>query len=142
MVRQSTRPKQNPKRRVCDPRISDEERHRLTAQVSYVGSPYHKRNPGDFGLDPPMCPRADKTECDSAGIFDKKIAESLLERGINTGLTSPYDSPGFPRHIWAVTDDETVLEARLDNEILGTYHGYPLSKDDPWSDYILGCQDE
>jgi len=41
-----------------------------------------------------------------------------------------------------VTDDDTVVEARLDNEISGTYHGYLLSKDDPWSQHILESRDD
>ena len=46
------RHKSNPKRRIresCNP----EELIRLAERVRYSGSPYHKRNPGDFGLTPP-----------------------------------------------------------------------------------------
>ncbi len=92
MVRQQNGPKRNPKRSLSDPPISEDERARLSSQVSYVGSPYHKRNPGDFGLNPPMSPRADKTECDSAGIVNKAEANDLLEQGIRSGLTSPFEA--------------------------------------------------
>lgn len=32
--------------------------------VRYSGNPEHKRNPGDYGLDPPSAPRPGKTLCD------------------------------------------------------------------------------
>lgn len=140
--KQIMRPKQNPKRKLSDLPISEDERTRLKTKVSYVGSPYHKRNPGDFGLKPPSAPRPDKTECDSAGITTKAAADALLEQGINAGLISPYEPPELPRYIWAVANDNTVVEARLDNETSGTYHGYPLSKDDPWSRHILETRND
>ena len=38
---------------------------------------------------------------------------------------------GWPRLVWAVKGD-TVLEVRLDNVELGSYHGYPLVPTDPF----------
>jgi len=58
----------NPKRRFAR-ELPDELGTRANA-VRYGGNPEHKRSPGNFGLIPPAAPRADKTLCDGAGIFD------------------------------------------------------------------------
>ena len=50
----------------------------LAKKIRYVGSPFHKRNPGDFGLVPPAQPRPDKTLCDGVQIFERQIAQNLL----------------------------------------------------------------
>jgi len=103
--------------------------------VKYVGSPLHKRNPGDFGLTPPASPRPSKSLCDDAGIFRRDEAQSLLEEGVCAGLVSQDADDDPPRHIWMV-HDEQVIEARCDNVEAGTYHGYPLENDDPMADLI------
>jgi hypothetical protein len=103
----------------------------------YEGSPYHKRNPGDFGLSPPSNPRPDATLCDDAQIFKKTEAQRLLEAGIERGLVS--DATGiddFPRHIWAV-HDAFVFEAKLGGSKSGCYHGYPVRRGDPLYDDVM-----
>ncbi len=106
--------------------------------VRYVGSPYHKRNPGDFGLDPPSLPRPDKTLCDPAGIFRKSAAQELLLAGVRRGLVSERFEDGFPQNVWAVTPQGIPLEAQLQNRLNGEYHGYPLPSSDPLSEAV--CQ--
>ncbi|HSQ08918.1 MAG TPA: hypothetical protein VLM84_14675, partial [Chromatiaceae bacterium] len=73
-------------------------------------------NPGDFGLTPPSCPRADKSLCDVARIFRRKDALVLLRAGIGRGQP---------------------VEAQLENQAQGTYHGYPMPESDPFRNVVL-----
>ena len=129
----------NPKRRLHEPRLSEEGREALRARASYTGNSAHKRNPGDFGLTPPSSPRPHKTLCDDAGIFEKAAAQDLLEAGIRRGLVSSrFGARGtFPQNIWAVSDQGVAFEAQLENPAQGTYHGYPLPDTDPLKEQVL-----
>lgn len=109
----------------------------LAARVSYGGSPEHKRNPGDFGLDPPSQPRQGKTLCDDAQIFRRSEAESLLREGIRRGLMSVQERNGWPQNIWVVAENGVPLEAMLENQQTGTYHGYPMLSEDPLREEVL-----
>lgn len=74
-----TRTRYNLKRRIH--RLDDPEaRSSLASVVQYGGNPEHKRNPGDFGLTPPACPRPDKTLCDTVEVFQRGDALGLLRR--------------------------------------------------------------
>ena len=84
----SNRNKFNPKRYLREPPVDEAERQVLIEKIEYTGSPYHKQNPGDFGLTPPAAPRADKTLCDGVEIFEQKLAQDLLEAGVSRGLIS------------------------------------------------------
>lgn len=126
----------NPKRRIqqeCDP----DEIERLAEAVSYGGNPEHKRNPGDFGLSPPAAPRPDKTLCDRVGVFEKREAEELLRQAIRKGLIAEQSRGGYPQNVWAVTQNGQPLEAQLENEAQGVYHGYPMPKTDPFQEQVL-----
>ena len=125
----------NPKRRFADaPRQADLER--LAGAVRYGGNPEHKRHPGNFGLTPPAAPRLDKTLCDEAGNFDPGLALELLRAGIRHGLVSRRGDE-YPQNIWAVSDEGVPLEAQLENRGNGTYHGYPMPKNDPFREIVL-----
>jgi hypothetical protein len=106
----------NAKRHICEPPPTPTELERLARQVGYAGNPEHKRNPGDFGLTPPSCPRADKSLCDVARIFRRKDALVLLRAGIGRGQP---------------------VEAQLENQAQGTYHGYPMPESDPFRNVVL-----
>lgn len=129
----------NPKRRLRGVPATPTEREALTAlakRARYVGSPLHKRNPGDFGLMPPAAPRPGKTLCD--GIVDRlQEAQHLLAEGIRRGLVSEQEHDGWPQNVWAVTDGGEALEAELDNREQGTYHGFPMGSADPLRDDVL-----
>lgn len=101
-----------------------------------MGNPLHKRNPGDFGLIPPACASARKNLCDDVGIFNRRIAQQLLEEGLRRGFLSVNMCEGWPCNIWAVSAGDIPLEARLD-QTSGTCHGFPLSKNDPLYKEIL-----
>lgn len=127
----------NRKRRIVSPRPAQDILNNLAGKVRYTGSPYHKRNPGDFGLTPPAQPRPDKTLCDEAGIFKVAEAQRMLKEGVRRGMISNISEDEFPKHIWAVTNEGMVLEANYNNEGPGNYHGYPLFDSDPFRISVL-----
>jgi hypothetical protein len=124
----------NPKRRLRPPPHSEEERlnlEALAAAASYGGNPEHKRNPGDFGLNPPAQPRQGKSLCDYAEVFTRAEALSLVKDGLRFGLVSIQMRNGWPQNVWAVAPNGVPVEAMLENPTTGTYHGYPMSPIDP-----------
>lgn len=113
----------------------------LAKAVRYGGNPHHKNNPGDFGLTPPRAPRLGKTLCDTASIFQHRDALSLLKQGLRLGLVDArWSGEGWPSHVWAVSDQGAVLEAKLDAE--GSYHGYPLAERDPLRESVTDAWTE
>lgn len=130
----------NPKRRVQSKPSTDrdlEHLRRLADAADYGGNPEHKRNPGDFGLDPPSSPRQGKSLCDGAGIFSRAEALGLLREGLRRGLVSVQERGGWPQNVWAVTKTGVALEAMLENPSKGVYHGYPMLDDDPLIEEIF-----
>lgn len=113
--------------------VCPEDLKRWSRKISYIGNAEHKRNPGDFGLSPPLGPRRGKTLCDAVKLFKKSEALKLLRKGVRRGLVSEQMRGDFPQNIWAVADDGTPLEAALDNQQTGSYHGYPMWRDDEFS---------
>ncbi len=109
----------------------------LLKKVRYGGNPEHKKQAGDFDLTPPAMARPDKTLCDGVGIFKKAVALRRLKEGIRDGLVSEQMRGGYPQNVWAVTRDGEVLEAQLENEEQGIYHGYPMSCEDPFKKVVL-----
>ena len=112
-------------------------RDKLIAEVRYGGNPEHKRNPRDFGLNPPSRPRPDKTLCEDVAVNTKAQALELLREGVKKGLVSRQMRGAYPQNIWSVTDEGEPLEAQLDNEEQGSYHGYPMPQSDPFRDQVL-----
>ncbi len=120
----------NPKRRLASPyTLTEPELARLTKTVRYTGNPEHKRSPGDFGLTPPAQPHRGKTLCDDVRIFTRANALRYLRLGLERGAVSEQSIDGWPKVIWAVTEDGTPLEAQRDGS--GSYHGYPMPPQDP-----------
>jgi hypothetical protein len=130
-----TRTRFNPKRRLANA-VDEADRDRWVAGLRYSGNPEHKRNPGDFGLTPPVSPRPDKSCCDDVGVFDTGAALSLLRAGVERDLISERRVNGWPQNIWSMTSDHIPLEAQLENATTGAYHGYPLPENDPFADRI------
>lgn len=116
--------------------IAQKEQWLAKSKVAkYRGNPLHKRSPADFGLVPPSAARLSKTLCDTVnyfrGIGAKKHAQKLLEDAFTKGLLSTQQRGGWPQNVWCVLPDEMVLEAMLDDQCRGIYHGYPLAQNDP-----------
>ena len=109
----------------------------MAEHVDYGGNPEHKKNPGDFGLNPPADPRPGKSLCDVAAIFTRDLALVLLRKGLSRGLVSDRFVDEWPKNIWSVTDTGILLEAQLENKMFGTYHGYPMPDSDPMAAEVL-----
>lgn len=109
----------------------------LASQAQYGGNPEHKMNPGDFKLTPPSSPRAGKSLCDSVKVFAKQEALALLRKGIRMGLVSDRVEGNWPKNVWSVMDDGTPLEAQIESSEQGSYHGYPMQKEDPFRDKVI-----
>lgn len=130
----------NPNRKMRPAPQSDSDRthlKNLAERAGYGGNPEHKRNPGDFDLSPPTSPKPDKSLCDTAGIFSRSEAVSLLREGIQKGLISVREKDGWPQNVWAVDKKGVPLEAQLENAGLGIYHGYPVPEADKFREMIL-----
>lgn len=125
----------NPKRRL-HPSPARQRLKEIASGVPYGGHPHHKRSPGDFGLTPPAAPRPNKSLCDGVSIFQRAEATRHLVEGIRRGTISPDADQGFPRHVWSLTEEGQVLEARCDDFEAGQYHGYPLEPSDPMADLV------
>ena len=97
----------------------------------------HKKNPSDFNLTPPSQPQPDKTLCDAVGIVSMREALRLLRKGVTKGLISVQTRGDFPQNIWTVTKDGHPLEAQLENQAQGTYHGYPIPSSDDFREQVL-----
>ena len=126
----------NPKRKLLTPAEAQAragELGKLAERTRYGGNPEHKKNPGDFGLEPPASPRQGKSLCDVAKLFKRDKAEELLQAGLRNGLVSDRMDGEWPKNVWSVTDDGIAMEAQLENPELGTYHGYPMPDTDPLS---------
>lgn len=133
------RNKFSPNRKVVETPPEPEELRLLADRIGYGGNPQHKRNPGDFGLDPPAQPRRGKTLCDEVSILKRADALALLKSGTLRGMLSAASGAGgaFPAMIWAVTESGLPMEAQLENPSAGTYHGYPMPEPDPFRLEIL-----
>lgn len=90
----------------------------------YVGSPEHKRHVTREWRSPQ--PRSDATPCP---ILDLKTISTWLELAFERGWVSSFEEDGFPRYAW-FRSDEQWFEARLTNQELGEYKGYPIGLDD------------
>jgi len=127
----------NTKRQLADLRHWPPLRlEQLGQRLNYGGNPEHKRNPGDFGLTPPSGARIGKMLCDEVGVFHRQEALELLRSGVTAGLVSERCVNGWPKNIWAVRDGR-VLEAQLEQPETGSYHGYPLQREDPFAELVL-----
>lgn len=135
----------NPKRRLAPPPGSKTEREQLETlakQAQYGGNPEHKRNPGDFGLEPPADPRRGKSLCDDVKIFTRAEARALLQEGLRRGMVSDRQNGGWPKNVWSMTLDGMPLESQLENPVLGTYHGYPMPESDPFAEEVRNAWKE
>lgn len=124
----------NPKRKI---RLYEGNKA-LSKVVMYGGNPEHKKNPKhNFDVDPKTYPRSAKSLCDEVEIFEKRKALKLLKEGARREMISEQERNGFPQNIWAVDENGKPLEAQLENQETGSYHGYPVPESDPFGELIL-----
>ncbi len=107
--------------------LAQNERRRVAAAASYVGSVEHKDTPSFAGV--PPRPRPDATLCDRALAKRCDEITHWLQIAIEKGaIGGPWEGE-FPRYAW-YKDGATVYEARLVNRMAGTYKGYGLLPDE------------
>ena len=131
----------NPKRKIRPAPLALADLARLidlAGQIKYGGNPEHKRNPGDFGLQPPSTPRLGKSLCDDVQVYSRAEALDLIKQGVRRGLVSEQYRDRWPQNIWSVASNGMPIEAMLENAVTGTYHGYPLIDGDPLAEAVLG----
>jgi hypothetical protein len=70
-------------------------------------------------------------------VFTRKEALALLRKGIKSGLVSDRFTGLWPKNVWSVMDDGIPLEAQLESSEQGSYHGYPMQKEDPFCEEVI-----
>jgi hypothetical protein len=116
--------RKRPMARKVTPRRDEVNLDRIAARVTYVGSPEHKDMPSFAGL---PHPRSDASICDRKLSGDLELVTGWLKRAIRRGAIGGMMEGDFPRFAWYKENDR-VYEARLVNQELGEYKGYPLNK--------------
>jgi hypothetical protein len=105
--------------------FTPEALEKLATSVKYIGSPEHKKAPSFAGR---FAPRADAEICNTSLHGKQDLIKNWLQEAIKAAHFSKIMENGFPRHIWAVIDNQHY-EARLTNQGNGSYKGYPISQD-------------
>jgi hypothetical protein len=108
----------------------------LAGRSTYVGSAEHKSYPS-FAGQPRL--RADASKCDPK-FTDAAEITALLRKAIIIGnVGAPWEGD-FPRYAWHIVDN-VVYEARLVNQVLGQYKGYPLDRSE-WPEGLNAAAEE
>ena len=103
----------------------------LGRRARYVGSPEHKTTPSFAGA---PRPRADASKCDPALSDRFRDIQRWLQTAFDLGVCGGRFEGDFPRYVWCKVGG-TVYEARLVNQVLGEYKGWPLQSHE-WPDGI------
>lgn len=98
-------------------------RQRLAARVRYSGNGAHKTYTSPNGEWTPSLRRG-KASCWKFDQNDWPRLVLLLRQAIVAGCVAEFKK-GFPFRVWAYING-TLHEARLHNEDMGEYHGFPL----------------
>ena len=115
----------NPKRRIAPADAIVPEVFDSLSSAGYVGSAHHKSKPADYGFNPPVNPRPDKSLCDDIRAIGKGEAVELFKAGIARGMVSAHQINGLPKYVWAVDYAGEAYEAVL-SKGTNDYHGYRL----------------
>jgi hypothetical protein len=95
----------------------------LAAQATYIPYAVHKIHhvPGTA-----PSRRSDATPCPIEVTLAE--AQTWLRDAITVGdVGGSWDGKPYPRYVWTRIE-ERVFEARLSNQELGQYHGYPIDR--------------
>ena len=93
-----------------------EQRVPAAETATYAGSPEHKLP--HARSDATLCPP--ELEGQQAQLTDS------LRRAILAGHVGGCVEGKFPRYVWLRNPDQ-CFEGRLSNQVLGQYHGYPIT---------------
>ena len=124
------------KRRVTPPGGVTSQTKSNLDKTRYVGSPHHKRRPGDYGFHPPVNPRPRKSLCDDMRTITLREACRLFRSGIQVGMVSSHLENGLPKYVWAVDHLGEAYEAKLGDDG-SVYHGYRIYRDQRMRRYII-----
>lgn len=75
--------------------------------------------------------------CDRVNILTRAEATRVLKKGIRKGLISVQERNGWPQNVWSVTNAGEPLEAELENQEIGRYHGFPMALNDPFREDVI-----
>src|SRR5580700_8619947 len=89
----------------------------------YTGSPEHKTAPSFAGM---LRPKATNSICPPSLSRQGAKLKEWLRDAIRRGWIGAPLLDGFPRHAW-YKDGDSWYEARLTNQSLGEYKGWPIS---------------
>lgn len=64
-------------------------------------------------------------------------AITLMFSGIDAGMFSQPDSASMPKYIWAVSEKGEVFESKTHPNTPWLYHGYPITTEENFRNYIL-----
>ena len=107
---------------------------RLGKSSLYDPSAYHKKNPELWGLPRVNPPRPYGTYCDILTCIRKygdaskeliNMINELMQETFTRGTFSSSIEKGWPTCLWAVTEDQEIVEAHRGTRGSGKYHGYP-----------------
>jgi hypothetical protein len=125
----------NPKRKLLPKgHYNSDEIEHFRSTLKYIGAPFHKKYPGNYGFTPPTAYRPAKSICDGKRSILKEEAVKLFLAGIDKELFGNPGPDGMPKYVWAIDDDGEVYEAKTDST---GYHGYRLEDEDDWRDVVL-----
>ena len=96
--------------------MTAEQRDTAAAEAAYAGSPEHKLPHA----------RSDATLCPPELEGQQPQLTVWLRRAILDGQVGGCVEGKFPRYVWCREGDQ-CFEGRLSNNVLGEYHGYPIS---------------
>jgi hypothetical protein len=104
-------------------------RRQFANLVRYRGNGAHKTYNSPSGEWVPSRRRG-KASCWRFDQADWPRLVILLQRAIVAGCVAEFKGE-FPSRVWAYING-TLHEARLHNELLGEYHGFPLEYEEQW----------
>lgn len=93
----------------------------VAALAKLTGNTEHKDYPSRFG---PPALHSDKSKCGKYRDLDWPQLQAALAKAIESGSVGKFRG-NFPSRVWVWIND-VLHEAKLENQELGHYHGYPV----------------
>lgn len=123
-MQRPTPPRRRVSRRTPCVSMSTEDRERASSAAKYIGSPEHKlpNNRGDGSICPPHLEHM------------RNELTRWLKEAIHRGNIGGAIEGGFPRYAWH-REQDSWFEARLTNQTLGEYKGYPITSEEAPKEY-------
>jgi hypothetical protein len=104
----------------------------VAARVRYEASGEHKSYPAPNNEWTPAWHKG-KARCQHFDQAHWHRIPDLLQRAILAPTVHEQFAGDFPRRAWAFING-ILHEAKLTNQVTGTYHGFPLEQPEHWPD--------